>query len=125
MQPLIIEPTQKSPLIELKYGELNFSGCSVHNDPRTFFTPVLNWIVEYLEDPPEETLVNIKFEYIDSSSLKFIFETLRLLEHASGDKRIKVNWHYEQNDADILELGEIIQSKINIDFNFIEDKLVN
>jgi len=122
MQPLIIEPTKKSPLIELKNGELNFRGCSIHNDPKTFFAPILEWVQEYIANAPEKTTINIKFEYIDSASVKSLFEVLGIMKKLARRKQVKVNWHYDLNDPEILELGEIIQSKIEIDFNFIESE---
>jgi hypothetical protein len=30
------------------------------------------------------------------------------------------NWHFEKGDGEILELGEFLQSKLKIIFNFIE-----
>ena len=121
MQPLIIEQTRKSPKIELKNGILNFTGCSIHEDPWTFFTPVMEWIEEYIQNPQKETIVNIKFEYIDSASVKTFFEALKLLEKLAKRKMVVVNWYFDFNDPEILELGEILQSKINIEFKFIEN----
>ncbi len=121
MEPLIIPPTSKSPAIELKTGELNFKGCSIHSDPKTFFAPVEEWINDYISNAPDETQINIKFEYIDSASVKSLFEILSDLEKLSKEKKVKVNWFYDFNDPEILELGEIIHSKVKIDFKFIEE----
>ena len=120
MKPLIIKPTEKSPLIELKEGELNFRGCSIINDPRVFFDPVLDWLEEYVVDPPDMTVVNIDYEYIDSASVKTFYEVLKILEPLSKSKKLQLNWYYEVDDPEILELGEIIQAKMRMDFVFVK-----
>ena len=122
MQPLIIKPTQKSLSVILKDGELNFSGCSINNDPKNFFTPIMKWVEKYGENPSEITTVNVKFEYIDSASVKSFYEVLRELKNYTRFKKLTVNWHFDFNDPEILELGEIIQSKLNLEFTFIDYK---
>jgi HKD family nuclease len=121
MKDLKIEPTQKSPAIELKAGELSFSGCSIINDPKEFFAPVNDWIKEYLKKPEKETVVNIKFEYIDSASVKSFFDILKDVEKLGKKKSIVINWYYDINDPEILELGEIIQSRLKVEFRFVEE----
>jgi len=36
------------------------------------------------------------------------------------NKKIVINWYYEEGDEDILEQGEHISSVVSIPFNFIE-----
>ena len=99
---------------------LYFSGCSIINDPKAFFNPILKWAEEYGKNPPDETLIDVKFEYIDSASVKSFYEILKELTNATRFKKLSVNWHYDYEDPEILELGEIIQSKLNVQFNFVE-----
>jgi hypothetical protein len=120
MEELIIQPTGKSMKIELRKGDLHFSGCSITNDPKAFFSPVMKWVEDYSRDPAPETVVHIKFEYIDSASVKSFYEILKELKNSTRNQKLLVNWHYDYEDPEILELGEIIQSKLNTDFRFIE-----
>ncbi len=120
MEDLKIKPTGKSLNVEMAEGKLTFSGCSIINDPKTFFNPILRWVEDYSKNPPKETLVDVKFEYIDSASVKSFFEILKELSHATRFKKLSVNWHYDLDDPEILELGEIIQNKLNVEFNFLE-----
>lgn len=122
MQPLKIKPTQKSLSVELKDGELNFSGCSINNDPKQFFTPVMKWVEKYGETPAPETIVNVRFEYIDSASVKSFYEVLRELKNLTRFKKLTINWYFDFDDPEILELGEIIQSRLSLEFNFVERK---
>ncbi|MGC9344087.1 MAG: DUF1987 domain-containing protein [Bacteroidales bacterium] len=122
MKDLKIKPTKKSPGIELKPGELSFSGCSIINDPREFFQPVMDWVKEYTKNPSEKTVVNIKFEYIDSASVKSFFDILKEMEKISKKNSLELNWYYDINDPEILELGEIINSKMRLEFRFVEEE---
>lgn len=121
MEALIVKPTKKSPSINLMDGQLNFSGCSIINDPKDFFTPVLSWIKDYVKNPVDETEINIQFEYIDSASVKTFFDILKELEKLSRKKKVGINWYFSVEDPEILELGEILQSKLKMDFKFVEE----
>jgi hypothetical protein len=37
----------------------------------------------------------------------------------NNEKTAQVNWYYDINDPEILELGEILAGRIKIPFNFI------
>lgn len=120
MQPLNIESTDKSLGIDLKPGVLNFSGCSIVNDPKQFFTPIQEWIDDYITSDTMDTEVNIKIEYMDTASVKTFYEILKKLTNINKDQKLVVNWHYEYDDPEILELGEILQSKLDFEFLFHE-----
>jgi len=118
MKPFLIKPTDKSLSVELNPGVLNFSGCSIVSDPKLFFSPISSWVEEYAKNAPESTIVNIKIEYMDTASVKSFYEILKRLTSINKLKKIIVNWHYEYDDPEILELGEILQSKLDFDFVF-------
>ena len=119
MKQLYIKPTSKSLEVTLEDGYLIFKGCSINNDPRNFFTPIKNWVLEYMTDPKEITKVDMHFEYIDTSSVKYLFEILKELKSViNSQNKLELNWYYEKDDPEVLELGEIMQSKLGVDFNF-------
>ncbi len=123
MDKLIIKATSKSLKVQCdpEKGLIEIEGCSITNDPRVFFKPIQNWVSDYLKNPSPETVINIKFEYIDSASTKFIFEILRSLDQLVDEqKSIHLNWHYDDNDPEILEVGEILAGRLKIPFNYIQ-----
>jgi len=121
MQKLIINATPKSFNVICEQGHIEFKGCSVVNDPKVFFKPVRNWIDEYLKNAPEETLVSLKIDYADSASIRCIYEILQSLGKLNGDKKsIQINWFYDINDPEILEIGEILAGRIKLPFSFIK-----
>ncbi len=122
MKNLSIDKTAKTLEVSCIAGKMNFTGCSITNDPKVFFTPIKNWVRDYLKKPEKLTEVNLKFDYIDTASVKYVFEILSDLKDIPQTKghSVIVNWYFDYDDPEILELGEIIQSKIGIPFNFVE-----
>ena len=74
MEALIIKPTPKSLEIKCMPGEIVLSGNSILEDPKVFFEPLLNWIDDYLKQPEECTIINLKLEYVDTASIQGIQE---------------------------------------------------
>ena len=122
MKDLTIDKTAKTLEVSCKAVKLDFSGCSITNDPKVFFNPIKNWIKEYVKKPKKLTEVNLKFDYIDTASVKHVFDILSELKelHARDGHSVLVNWYFDYDDPEILELGEIIQGKMGLPFNFIE-----
>jgi hypothetical protein len=119
MNELIIEPTRKTLKIKCVKGLVEFSGCSIIDDPVPFFSSVIEWVKAYIKTPPQATVVNCKFDYVDTASFKFIFLIFKELEKINNDHGVSVNWYVENNDPEILELGEILESKVRFKFNYI------
>ncbi len=120
-EELQIEKTRYTPQILLREGDISFEGRSVLNDPYHLYQPVYNWIKEYVQKKPSDTKINLKFEYINTSSMKWVFEILRIfLENPELKEKLYINWYYEEGDDDMKELGEIIKSFLNSSFQLIE-----
>ncbi len=120
-EELRIEKTRYTPYIHLKKGDIRFEGRSVVNDPVPLFQPVYDWIRNYVQNDPDKTRIDLKFEYINSSSTKWIFEILKFFQKDPKLLReTKVNWYYERGDEDMKELGEILRSALGPSLELIE-----
>lgn len=120
MDDLIIKPTEKTLAVDISYGILNFTGRSILTDPKQFFEPVDNWVTRYLRQPAEETVVNVKLEYIDTASTQALYQTLRQLNSLRKKGLVlMVNWYIEDEDPEMKELGEMVEQRLGIDFQFI------
>ncbi len=118
MKDLIIKETEKTPSVTLSSnGILKIEGRSIPEDAAKFFKPLLDWTKEFTAN---EIRVDIKLEYFNTSSSKFILEMLRLLENNPENSNILVNWFYEEGDLDVLESGQYFESIIGIPFKYIE-----
>ncbi len=118
MKDLIIKETEKTPSVALSTnGVLKIEGRSIPEDAARFFKPLLDWTKEFTAN---DIRFDIKLEYFNTSSSKFILEMLRLLENNPNNSDILVNWFYEEGDLDVLESGQYFESIIGIPFKYIE-----
>ena len=120
MNDLIINPTDKSLAVDISFGILNFTGRSILTDPKIFFEPINNWVNKYLKKPAEETVINIKLEYIDTASTQALYQTLRNINSVRKKGLVlMVNWYIEDEDPEMKELGEMIEQRLGIEFQYL------
>ncbi|MFO7669645.1 MAG: DUF1987 domain-containing protein [Bacteroidales bacterium] len=120
MDDLIIRPTDKSMAVDITYGIFNFTGRSILTDPKVFFEPITLWVTKYLRSPAEETVVNIKLEYIDTSSTQSLYQILRQLNSVRKKGLVfMINWYIEVDDPEMKELGELIEQRLGVEFHYI------
>ena len=121
MNSLKIEKTNHTPHVNMSSGLIEISGRSIPEDPVAFYRPVLEWLEVYKKNPAPKTIVNLMFEYINTSSSKALHNILKSLnEGCDNAHKMEINWHYEEGDDDMYELGQFFQPYINIPMNFIE-----
>ncbi len=122
-QEIKIDQTKYSPKVYLRDGKIYFEGRSVLNDPYHFYQPVFSWIRQYIDSDPTNIRIDLKFEYINTSSVKWVFEMLKTFLKKPGlKKELNINWYYEEGDEDMLELGEILKSIMNSSFHIIKTR---
>ncbi|MEZ5072880.1 MAG: DUF1987 domain-containing protein [Bacteroidales bacterium] len=120
MEDLIIKATDKTIGVDISHGILNFTGRSILTDPKLFFEPVTAWVGKYLKKPAEETVVNIKLDYIDTASTQALYQILRDLNSVRKKGMVlMVNWYVEDEDPEMKELGEMIEQRLGVDFQYI------
>jgi hypothetical protein len=123
MELLRIEKQKKTPLIELDpvKGMLTIEGRSIPEDPESFYNIVYSSMIEYYKSPRKLTTFNFQFEYINSGSSKFILKFFHLIkkQHDEGHECV-VNWYYEEDDENILDLGQHYKNTFRLPFKFIE-----
>jgi hypothetical protein len=122
---LHIDRTETSPEVELdlEQGTFEFTGRSLPANSEMFYSRVYRWLDEYLKQPRAETTVNMKLDYLDTSSSKHFFNIFDKLNAVSErGQKVHVNWHYESGDEEMAETGKDYQSFFNLDFEFIEVK---
>ena len=99
---------------------MNFTGRSILTDPKIFFDPVTVWVNKYMKKPAEETVINVKLEYIDTASTQALYQILRLINKVRKKGLVlMVNWYIEDEDPEMKELGEMIEQRLGIEFQYI------
>lgn len=123
MDPIVIEGTPKTPSVNFNAstGILEIKGRSIPENSIEFYKPLIEWIEKYGASPQPKTVVNIQLEYFNTSSSKCILDVFKRLEAiVNSGHDVLINWHYEEDDEDMLEAGEDYQSIIKVPFKMIE-----
>lgn len=122
MEALKIEGTKSTPnvILDKEKGIFQFIGNSLPENAMEFYKPVISWVTEYLADPNPSTELTFKLEYFNTASSKIIYELIK--QHTSlktGNKSIKINWYYSEEDEDMLEAGKDYAELTKLPFEFI------
>ena len=105
-----VKPTNSTPAIMFgEDGKLLISGRSIPEDAVKFYQPLLEWAAEL---QASSLNVEINLEYMNSSSSKKLLHLLRLLDANSSIRELTVNWCYEKDDEDTLEIGQIFEERL-------------
>ncbi len=102
-------------------GILKIEGRSIPEDPGEIYDNIIDRLTQYYQNPREVTRIDIKLEYINSGSSKYMLELMRILKrnYDKGNDVI-VNWYYEEDDESIQELGQHYQATVQIPFKLID-----
>lgn len=123
MENLVLEGSPKTPTVKFnpEEGKLLIQGRSIPENSIDFYKPLVDILEEYAGNVKAATRVDIVLEYFNTSSSKCILDVFKKLEkinEAGGG--VAINWHYEEDDEDMLEAGEDYQAIINIPFKMVE-----
>lgn len=128
MENLTVEGTKYTPSINFDYstGILEIRGESYPENTTEFYSPVFEWVKQYLDQLGDGTAtINIKLIYFNSSSSKILLDFFDMLdEEGDNGKKIVINWFYEEDDEDNQEYGEEFQEDLeNVTFNLIQEEI--
>jgi hypothetical protein len=100
------------PIVDFNYqtGILDISGESYMEETYTFYEPVIHWIREFVAEG-KPVIFNIKLTYFNTSSSRFILETIDILKDYKDMKgNVQINWYYKKDDPDMLnEIGDFVK----------------
>jgi len=119
MQNLYLDATSITPSVNFETtGNLSMKGRSFIYDVNLFYQPLIDWI--HLLNPTRVNF-NIEIDYLNSASSKKILEILKNIEANNNITEFNVYWHFETDDEDILEIGQIFEERLTkAKFFFIE-----
>ena len=107
MEDIIINATTNTPEIRFtRNGRLMIEGRSLPENVVAFYNPLIKWVRELNVSTAK---VDINLEYVNSASSKKMLEILKTLDANSAIRDLIVNWHYEEDDEDALENGQIYE----------------
>ena len=123
MEKLIIESTQNSPSVVLDpaAGVYEFSGESRPENVRNFYGPVLDWLEQYAGGSPGPGTFVFNFDYFNSTSAKYILDIFKILRSVRDKNRdLTIQWHYEEDDEDMYEVGMEMSRMSGLAFEFVK-----
>ena len=90
-------------------------------NPDDFYEELLKTFEDSYKAFNKTLIVDMYFEYINTSSTKWLLNTLTSLDSlVNGHGLIEVNWYYEEDDETIRETGEIFQASVNLPMHLWE-----
>ncbi len=108
------------PAISIKprLKKIEISGRSKMIDPGCFYEELRQKLEAYYYQFSKTLIIDFKFEYLSSGSLKWLFHILSYLQGITEKGGLaEVNWLYEADDESILEAGEVLASSLKIPFH--------
>lgn len=124
MNNLQLEKTKSSPAVNLNAvdGVCSIIGSSYPENASELYIPIFEWLNRYMIELTRDLEFNFKLDYLNSNSIRFISELMEKLEqYSKTGVNVVVNWHYEEDDIDIMELGEEFRDELTCKFNLIAD----
>jgi len=126
MEKLQIEGTGHTLKVDFNPsdGLLNLEGKSLPENADKFFTPLINWIKDYSENPADSTTLVMNIDYLNTASTKFMFTIFLKLENLKEQgHNILAKWYYADDDEDMQNIGEEFDDVVNIPFELISYEL--
>ncbi|HJX70370.1 MAG TPA: DUF1987 domain-containing protein [Bacteroidales bacterium] len=122
MDILDIKATNDTPrvIFDPENDIFEISGRSLPEDVVSFYQPVIDWLDEYSQLPNAKTEFVFKYIYFNTATSKLIQDILIRLEqiYETGNE-VVVIWYYEQDDEDMMDLGEEFKEYVDIPFELV------
>jgi len=110
MQNINIPATSSTPQVIFEDdGHLVLKGRSIILDVDSFYNPLIEWVGQL---NTAAVLFTLRFDYFNSASSKKIMELLKIIDANNNIKVFNVFWHFETDDEDILEIGQIFEERL-------------
>ena len=122
MKTLKIDKTDITPKVNLDrtMGVFEIEGVAAPDDAVSFFDPILSWFDDYLNQPNEETVLTLNFDYFNiSSSKRILYLLYKLNDLFNKGNKVKIQWVYNEEDEDMYELGQDYEYMIKAPFEYL------
>jgi hypothetical protein len=102
-------------------GTVFLGGASLPENVLDVYSPILDWLEAYIQNPQPNTKIDFFFEYLNTASshmIMRIFEKIKSLKTGCSD--VCVNWHYLKGDHDMRDFGKELVEEANFPINIID-----
>jgi hypothetical protein len=121
MKSFSIEGGERSPnvFIDESGRKVDISGNSTLKETNWFYSNVLKWILAFNIGNRNTEVINIKFEQINDSSVKWILLILKKLTDLAPASKFEINWYLGSNNRRVRASGIILQNQLDYRVNLI------
>lgn len=122
MKSYAVEATDFSPevVLDSKKNTFEISGISRPENANEFYEPIVIWLDEYVKNPNEHTEFRFRFDYFNTSSLKFFLMILsKCKEITESDSTLSIKWFHDVEDESMLEAGKSLEELSELKFDFV------
>jgi hypothetical protein len=120
MENLFIRGNSEVPFVDFNLnGIFLMKGISIAHNPNTIYEPIKQWLTEYKEIAKGNIVLTMRFQYLNTSSLKSIVDIIILINSFANENcSVKFIWEYEEDDEDFYDLGIELEkfSSANVEF---------
>lgn len=113
--------TKSSPAItfDTEKGILIIEGQSIPENPIDLFQPLMETVVKYCQNPAPKTTIELRFDYCNTSSVKWIFHILEKFESIYVYDKQSVEIKFFYSDENTLEMGKYLQINLAVPIDLI------
>jgi len=105
---------------DVKKRIFEMNGASYPENAIEFFQPIFDYIQSYITKIRKPISLNLKINYLNTSSTKCLIDILEMLEqHNNEFGNVTINWYYDKDDEDIQEMGEDLLEDFDLPINLI------
>lgn len=118
-RPLHIAATEETPEVRLNAdGSVSvISGRSLPENAFDFYDPIIQWVKRFTATSSQPLILELRFQYFNSSSGRYLFELLHILEQSKYKQSYKITWLADADDELMSEKGEELKSLCDIPFD--------
>jgi hypothetical protein len=110
LKNLFIEPTAKTPQVDLNYpsGELIMSGKSIPENAAIIYEAILKWVTEYIKNPRPTTNLRLNLEYFNTASAIWLAKIVQTLGSIKDSEyTLMIHLYFNIEDYDNMEAEDL------------------
>jgi hypothetical protein len=123
MEKIIIKETPRTPSINFDpdIGLFEIRGKSTPENSTSFYGPLLEYIEGYSICPADHTILNVRFEYFNTSSSHRIHALFKKFEKLYlANSEVIIRWFCEKSDENMHDAGNDFRTILQVPFEIIE-----
>lgn len=125
MQKLTLPATKTTfgVVFDATSAKLELTGNSYPPNAMVFFEPLIHWLEEFVKEKPKEIMVIFRVNYFNTTSSKYIFKMLELLDKYNKSKnKVKLLWYYSESEDDLYESWKALISELDLAHQLIHSE---